>query len=202
MRCNKCNYDNLDGMKYCVSCGAELLTPQQKEEKIKENNKSVIILYIIIGLLVVVLIGLIIFLLLGGGSTVGPKKEKEEEVQEASHVDPDTVGTWACSSDQSGGKLTIVIELKDDGTFRFGPVTGFEENHIEGTFNTSLIGTAENGEKYDAYGVTMKQTMIVSSGEITEGEATVTYSMGVSKDGDSAIFSQGEDKTSYYCNRN
>ena len=203
MRCNKCNYDNLDGMKYCVSCGAELLTPQQKEEKVKEGNRSVIILYIIIGLLVVILIGLIVFLLLGGGSTVGTKKDdKGGEVAEVTHVEPATVGTWACSSSQSGGELTIVIELKEDGSFRFGPITGFENNHIEGTFNSNLLGTAEEGEEYDAYELTMKQTKIVSSGEITEGEASVTYSVGVTKDGGTAIFSQGEDKASYYCSKN
>jgi hypothetical protein len=202
MRCNKCNYDNLDGMKYCVSCGAELLTPQQKEERVKEGNRTVIILYVIIGLLVVILIGLIIFLLLGGGSTVGVKKDDAGKVQEVTHVESATIGTWACSSDQSGGELTIVIELKEDGSFRFGPINGFENNHIEGTFNSNLLGTAEAGEQYDAYELTMKQTKIITNGEVAEGEANVTYSVGVTKDGKNSIFSQGKDKTSFYCSKN
>ena len=41
MKCMKCNYDNLDGMKYCVSCGCELLTPEQKAQKAAANKKSV-----------------------------------------------------------------------------------------------------------------------------------------------------------------
>ena len=202
MRCSKCGYDNLDGMKYCVSCAAELLTPEQRTEKVEENKKSVIILYIIIGLLVVLLIGLIVYLLMGGGSAVPIGGGKEEEPpKEVTHVEPATVGTWGCSSEANGGAMTLIIELKEDGTFRFGPVSGFENNHIEGTFNSNLIGEAEDGEEYDAYGLTMKQTKIIDNGNITEGEANVTYSVGINKEGDTAIFSSGNGNTSYYCTK-
>ena len=37
MKCIKCNYDNLDGMKYCVNCGFELMT---KEENAKRHNEG------------------------------------------------------------------------------------------------------------------------------------------------------------------
>ncbi len=200
MRCIKCNYDNLDGMKYCVSCGSELLTPEQKAKKAEANKKSVVKLYVVIGILVVLLIGLIVFLLVGNGGSNGSAGGNNGGDGTVS-VHPDTVGIWNCNSDPKASSFTLTIELNNDGTYLFGPYGNTDSNNISGTFSSNSFGATDETGKYDLYSLTLTQKQIKENGTITEGEATVSYSIGISSDKNSAIFTNGATSTSYYCKK-
>ena len=40
MRCIKCGYENIEGLKYCSSCGEELLTQEQMVRRNKQNKSK------------------------------------------------------------------------------------------------------------------------------------------------------------------
>ena len=202
MRCINCNYDNLEGMRYCVSCGQELITVEEKSKRAEESKKGLVVLYIIIGVLVVVLLVVLGFVIFGGGPVAGDVPDKPGNIEEKTSVHADTVGAWKCSTQAASDKYTILIQLNEDGTFIFGPATGYETNYIGGTFTSNSYGATDSSKQYNLYSLNLRQTVIVENGVQQEGYSEVNYSVGINtKDKNDALFSNGQSGTTYYCKK-
>ncbi len=193
MRCIKCNYDNLDGLKYCVSCGSPLITEEDKEKMEAASAKKMKTLYIIVGILVILLVVLVVLLVMGVGFGKGSTPVATGDIDTA------TLGTWVCNSNPNSTDYTIVIELNEDGSFRFGAYGALETNHISGTYTSKGNGQTNNG--YTQYNVVLNQTRIVSGSKVQEGQATSNYLAGISQDGKQSTFYNENTQLSYYCKK-
>ena len=201
MRCIKCGYDNLEGMRYCVSCGNELMTLEEKSKRAEESKKGLVVLYIIIGVLLVLLLVVLGFVIFGGGPTAGPNPGKPGPVDEKTAVASDTVGQWKCSTDATTTKYNLMIQLNEDGTFIFGPIPGYDTNYVGGRFTSNSYNAQDATGQYNLFSLNMKQQVIVESGNKTEGSSEVNYSVAIDKDKTKAMFTNGSSGTTYYCSK-
>jgi uncharacterized membrane protein YvbJ len=88
MRCIKCGYENLEGLKFCSNCGSELLTEDElSKKKAKKRNKTIVTF--IVTLLVIALIACTVSYIIINN------KNKEEEKENYEVVDI-LLGTWNC----------------------------------------------------------------------------------------------------------
>ncbi len=199
MRCINCGYDNLEGMRYCVSCGSELMTAEEKTKRAEESKKGLVLLYVIIGVLVVVLLIVLGFVIFGGGPIAGETPDKPGPIDEKTSVASDTVGQWKCTTSDTSKKYNLLIQLNEDGTFIFGPIPGYETNYVGGRFTSNSYNAQDSSGRYNLFSLNMKQTEIVENGNKTEGINEVNYSVGITKDKAEALFTNGSNGTTYYC---
>jgi len=201
MRCINCGYDNLEGMKYCVKCGKELMTLDEKgkrKEAGENSNKSLI--KVIIGLAVVAVIIVILIIIV---PMFGSKKEEEADndvpvINDA--VDQDTVGTWKCSFDDDDDTYTTVIKFQSDGVFQIGPIDGLEENRFEGTFTSNNLGATDSEGIVNYYQVFLEQEKEIENGEETESVVQKVLTMGIFINDESRA-SIADSDIVYHCSR-
>ena len=205
MRCIKCNYDNLEGMKYCVSCGAELITRDEKLKRQAEGEKSISKLYKIIKILLVVLaIVAVIFVVVKVFTGKEDIQESDNDTPTVSvKVNQDTVGVWKCDTQKFSEDNAISIVLQSDGVFKFGPIGGLKDNRIEGSFSSDTFEAKDETGQYDLYQVVMNTNLEVENGVEKQVEKMVVFTLAIdSQTATRGIFSPGEEgQSTYYCSR-
>lgn len=204
MKCIKCNYDNLDGMKYCVNCGFELMTKEENAKRHNEGeqgNKS--LMKIIVGLIAVLAIVVGLIFLIPMLMNKDNKEEADNETPGISEdVDQITVGVWNCSNDEDDDVATTQFVLVSDGTFKIGPVDGLDDNRFEGTYETKFFDAVDDTGNYNLYQVIFTQEKVVENGEELEEEAVTTYSLGVGiDDTNMGMFINSVTNNTFYCKR-
>jgi hypothetical protein len=205
MRCIKCGYDNLEGMKYCVHCGSELMTLEEKNKRKEEGEKGVRkLFFVIIGLLVVLIIVLACYFIIPMLTGNNTNKEGDDTPKLSEEVHKDTVGEWKCSNDANSNTLDMTFVLSADGKFKIGTVNGLDDNRFEGTFISSSFDKKDDEGKYNLYQVVFTQKVSVEAGVKTELEdpQTTTYSLGIGiNDQNEGIFVNGSTQNTFYCKR-
>ena len=199
MRCIKCNYDNLDGLQYCVNCGSPLMTMEEKQNQEMQKQNKLKILYVLSGILIFVLIVMVVLLLLGVG--FGTEKESGKDSKE-NHVEKATVGNWKCNTDSKllGKKqYTIVFDLKEDGTYKLSNYGQEDKNYSSGTFSSNSLGKKDDSNIYNLYSFTFTQEKIITNGKTTEEKDEVPFTGGVTDEGTGAIFNNSKTRVTYYC---
>ena len=168
MRCIKCGYQNIEGLKYCASCGQELMTQEEYDMRSNEKKSSVIRLYVLIGFLSVILVGVIIYFVL---NSFAPKPPKEP----TSTIDTELIGDWVCKNNQDQENYDGRVYLNKDSSFTWGPYDKIEFNYLAGTYTTKEI--EESNENYKAvYKLSLLVTrMVVNGREDTEGSSKINY---------------------------
>ncbi len=169
MRCIKCGYQNMEGLRYCANCGQELMTLEEYTTKSDEEKSAVRKLYVIIAFLSVILFSIIVYAIikaiLGSNAPIEPSNTLDTEV----------IGTWNCKSKADQEKYDVKIILKTDSVFRWGTYDDLEKNSINGTFTTkALINDSEDYR--NMYSLKLLATQIISNGrEDTSGSQVMTY---------------------------
>jgi len=205
MRCIKCNYDNLDGMKYCVSCGAELITRDEKMRRTAEGEKSLAslrkVIVILLIVLVIVFATFVIVKLFFSGTKVEEGDNDTPTVY--SEVNQDTVGVWSCDTEKFTDDNTISLILQSDGVFKYGPINGLKRDRIEGTFNSKELSAKDETGQYDLYSLEMNSKLEVEDGAEKEIDQMLVFTLAIdSQTGSRGIFSSGNaGMSSFYCSR-
>ncbi len=204
MKCIKCNYDNLDGMKYCVNCGFELMTKEENAKRHNEGEAGVkSLMKVIIGLIVVlaIVVGLVFLI------PMLLNKNNEEAADNdtpgiSEDVDQITAGVWKCSNDEDDDVPTTEFVLVSDGTFKIGPANGLDDNRFEGTYETKFFDAVDDTGNYNLYQVIFTQEKVVENGEELEEEAVTTYSLGIGiEDTNMGMFVNSVTNNTFYCKR-
>ena len=205
MKCIKCGYDNLEGMKYCVSCGAELITRDEKNRRISDGNRGLESLKKIIGILIGVAV--VVAIAYFGASFLFNRPMVEEDSDNltptlSTKVAPETIGVWKCDPEGFTDDNTIVFKLQSDGVFEIGPIGTLDTTRWEGTWDSISLGTKDSTGQYDFYQVNLNETLVVENDVEQEIDNKVTYSLAIdSQLGTRGIFVNGANNNSYYCSR-
>ena len=198
MRCINCNYDNLDGLQYCVSCGSPLITLEDKQKQELAGQNKLNKLYLLIGLLVFVLVVMVVLLLLG----VGFGKEEEAPVEETVQVEAATVGVWHCNPNAAAKDYTLTFELNEDGTYKFGAYKYLNTSRVEGKFSSNSFGKKDEATStYNLYNMSVPQLKVINNGKTTESpdEKASNYTLGITDDGEKAMINNAATEVTYYC---
>ena len=202
MRCLKCGYNNLEGLKYCSSCGGELLTEEEYNEKIRESNKEVRKLYGLIAILAVVVIFITTFFIINSTT------KRTVEVPDTSNISTNLVGIWNCKNSERDEEYSVEINLGSDMSFSFGVYGKLDSNSLKGVYTSKHIGPYQDDLNYDSYLVKMEVSELSYNGEsTTEGASIMQYSFLLRSDKKYAVVSLMDDngnisnKGVMYCDR-
>lgn len=202
MRCLKCGYNNLEGLKYCSSCGGELLTEEEYNKKIRESNKEVRKLYGLIAFLAVIVIFIATFFIINSTT------KRTVEVEDTSNISTNLVGLWNCKNSERDEEYSVEINLGSDMSFNFGVYGKLESNSLKGVYTSKHIGPYQDDLNYDMYLVKMEVNELSYNGEsTTEGASTMQYSFLLKSDKKYAIVSlmdengNSSNKGVMYCDR-
>jgi hypothetical protein len=201
MRCINCGYDNLEGMRYCVKCGNELMTLDEKGKRKEESEKeNKTLIKVIIGLVVVAVLIVILLIVL---PRFGTKQEEEADndipvINDS--VDQDTVGVWNCSFDDKDDTYTTIIKLQSDGVFQIGPIDGLDENRFEGTFTSNNMEAQDENGIVNYYQVFLRQNKVIENGAEEEVEEQKVLTMGIFINDESKA-SIADSEVVYHCSR-
>ena len=201
MRCIKCNYDNLDGLQYCVNCGSPLITMEEKQNQEMEKQNILKKLYVLIGILVFVLVVMVVMLLLGVGFGKDEDTKKEADLT----VDKEFIAVWNCNSDATlynKKNYSLTIELNEDGTFRIGNYGQLDKDNTSGVFGTTSLGVKDTAtKKYNLYTMTFMQKKKLVNGKESEEENTLNFNGGITDSLEEATFNNAKTGTTYFCSK-
>ena len=202
MRCLKCGYNNLEGLKYCSSCGEELLTEEEYNLKIRESNREVRKLYGLVALLVVVLI------FVGTFFIINSTTKRTVEVEDTSNISTNLVGTWYCKNSERDENYSVEFELSSNMSFKFGVYEKIESNGLRGAYTSKDIGPYTEDLNYEVYMVKMEVSEIRHDGQsTTEGASLIQYIFLLNSDKKYAIVSLADENGNpsrngtMYCDR-
>ena len=202
MRCLKCGYNNLEGLKYCSSCGEELLTEEEYNLRIRESSKEVRKLYGLIALLVVILI------FVGTFFVINRTTKRTVEVEDTSNISTNLVGTWYCKNSEREENYSIEFNLATDMTFSYGVYKKLDSNGLKGVYSSKDAGPYTEDLNYEMYYVKMEVSEILFNGEsTTDGASTIQYVFLLNSDRKYAIVSLVDDNGAIskngamYCDR-
>ena len=196
MKCIKCGYDNLDGLKYCTSCGNELLTKEQMKKK-EGKKRSKLALRIVIIVLILALVTCVISYIIINNKN---KPKETEEVNKT--IDPVLVGTWYCKAYKDAPNYTIQIEFKEDRSYVWGTYGKINLDYTKGTFYSKDMGTFPENENYELYSVTLEATRRASNGAEVDDVYNMNYSLALHSDKNNMILANGNSNSyNTYCTR-
>ena len=169
MRCIKCGYQNMEGLRYCANCGQELMTLEEYNTKSNEEKSAVRKLYVIIAFLSVILFSIIVYAIIK--AILGSNAPIEPSIT----LDTELIGTWNCKSKEDQENYDVKIILKTDSVFRWGTYDDLDKNSINGTFTTKAL-TNESEEYRNIYSLKLLATQIITNGrEDTNGSQVLNY---------------------------
>lgn len=185
MRCIKCGYQNIEGLRYCANCGQELMTLEEYNTKSNEEKSAVRKLYVIIAFLSVILFSIIVY------AIIRAILSSNAPIEPSVTIDTEVIGTWDCKSKEDQEKFDIKIILKTDSVFRWGTYDDLEKNSINGTYTTKAL--LNDSEEYrNMYNLKLLATQIITNGrEDTNGSQVLNYTFSL-KDQNTADL-QGSD---------
>ena len=169
MRCIKCGYQNIEGLRYCANCGQELMTLEEYNTKSNEEKSVVRKLYVIISFLSVILFSIIVY------AIIRAILSSNAPIEPSITLDTEVIGTWNCKSKVDQENYDIKVILKTDSVFKWGTYEDLEKNSINGTFITkSLINDSEDYR--NIYNLQLLVTQIITNGrEDTKGSQVLNY---------------------------
>lgn len=202
MRCLKCGYNNLEGLKYCSSCGGELLTEEEYNIKLRESNKEVRKLYGLIAFLAVIVIFIATFFI------INRTTKRTVEVTDTSNISTNLVGDWNCKNSERDEEYSVEINLGSDMKFSFGVYGKLDSNSLKGVYTSKHVGPYQEDLNYDMYTVKMEVSELSYNGQsTTEGASIMNYSFLLRTDKKYAIVGLLDDngntsnKGVMYCDR-
>lgn len=197
MRCIKCGYENIEGLKYCSSCGHELLTQEQyaKKERQKKNKKALKVVLIVLAIAFVACI--VSYIIINNQNN----KTKEDDEQNKT-IDKVLVGTWNCKAYREAPNYTIEIVFREDRSYNWGTYGKSNLDYTKGTFYSKDMGVFPENENYEAYSVTLDAKSRATNGAEVEDIYSINYNLALHNDTNSFILASG-DSNSYntYCDR-
>ena len=169
MRCIKCGYQNMEGLRYCANCGQELMTLEEYNTKSDAQKSEVRRLYVIIAFLSVILFSIIVY------AIIRAILSSNAPIEPSITLDSEVIGTWDCKSKAEQEKYDVKIILKTNSVFRWGTYEDLEKNSINGTFTTkALVNESENYR--NIYNLKLLVTQVITNGrEDTKGSQTMDY---------------------------
>ena len=195
MRCIKCGYENIEGLKYCSSCGEELLTQEQMVRRNKQN-KSKMALKIVLVVLGLALVACTISYIIINNSN----KPKEEEQNKT--IDQVLVGTWNCKAYKDAPNYTIELVLSNNRAYIWGTYGKSNLEYTKGTFYSKDMGTFPENENYELYSITFEATARATNGAEVEDVYTLNYNLALHNNKNTMILASGNSNSSNtYCDR-
>ena len=198
MRCIKCGYDNLEGLKFCSNCGEELLTQDEANKRKRERTTKGAVKFIVI-LLVLALIACLVSYFI-----INNKNKKEQEEQNNYHVVNVLIGTWNCSHDKEMKSVEEQFVLKADSTYIWGTYGKLNTDSTSGYYSADDVGVFPEDGTYELYSLMLdvkNTTKLGINVEVTK-ETTMNYSVALSQDNTRLIVANGSSGSSnMYCVR-
>ena len=196
MRCIKCGYENIEGLKYCSNCGQELLTQEQFAKKEKQNKSKMALKVVLIVLGIAFVACIVSYIIINSN-----KKPKEEDEQNKT-IDKVLVGTWICKSYKEAPNYTIEIVLKEDRSYIWGTYGRTNLDYTRGTFYSKDNGVFPENENYEAYSFTLDAKARATNGAEVEDVYSINYTLALHNDTNSFILASGNSSSSNtYCDR-
>ena len=202
MRCLKCGYNNLEGLKYCSSCGEELLTEEEYNLRIRESNREVRKLYGLVALLAVILI------FVGTFFVINSTTKRTVEVEDTSNISTNLVGTWYCKNSDRDEEYSVEFDLATDMSFIYGVYGKVESNGLRGVYTSKDVGPYQEDLNYELYMVKMEVNEIRHDGQsTTEGTSVIQYVFLLNSDKKHSIVSLADENGNIskngtmYCDR-
>ncbi len=196
MRCIKCGYENIDGLKYCTNCGQELLTQEQmkKKESKKRSKMALKIVFIVLAVaLVVCIVSYVI---------INNKNKPKETDEQNKTIDPVLVGTWNCKAYKEAPNYTIELVFHENRDYVWGTYGKSNLDYTKGTFYSKDMGTFPENENYELYSVTLEATARATNGAEVEDVYTMNYNLALHNDKNSLILANGNSNSyNTYCDR-
>ncbi len=194
MRCINCGYENLDGLKYCSSCGQELLTIEQKDQREKQKrSSSAMKITITIAIIALVICGVVFYI-------IDNNNKKEREANK--HVDPILVGIWDCKNSKDATNYSTEITLNGDATYVWAEYGKAELNYLKGSYETKDIGTFAEDSTYELYSLELENHYKGTNGVEAKEEKKINYNMALSPEKTNSIIASGEiGVANIYCNK-
>lgn len=194
MRCIKCGYENIEGLKYCSSCGEELLTQEQMARRDKQNKSKMALK------IVLVVLGLALVACTVSYIIINNKNKPKEEVNKT--IDQVLVGTWYCRPYKDAPNYTVEIVLSENRAYHWGTYGKSNLDYTKGTFYSKHMGTFPENENYELYSVTFEATSRATNGAEVEDVYDLNYNLALHHDQRSMILASGNSNSSNsYCDR-
>ena len=195
MRCIKCGYENIDGLKYCSSCGQELLTQDQMKKREGQKRTKMALKIVLIVLAIALVVCIVSYIIINN-------QKKPEEIKENKTIDPVLVGTWNCKAYKEAPNYTIEIVFQDNRNYIWGTYGKSNLDYTKGTFYSKDMGTFPENENYELYSVTLEATSRASNGAEVEDVYTMNYNLALNNDKNSFILANGNSNSyNTYCDR-
>ena len=187
MRCIKCGYENLEGLKYCSNCGDELLTQDEATKRKREKRSKAAIKFVVI-LLILALIATVTSYII-----INNKNKKEQEQQTNYQVVNVLIGTWNCSTSKEMKTFEEQFVLKNDSTYVWGTYNKLNSDSTSGMYSANDVGVFPQDGTYELYSLMLDVKHTIKLGidvEVTK-ETIMNYNVALSQDNTKLIVANG-----------
>lgn len=198
MRCIKCGYENLEGLKFCSNCGDELLTQDEANKRKRQKRSKAAVKFIVI-LLILALIATVTSYII-----INNQNKKEEDQVNKYHVVNYLIGTWNCSTNKEMKTFEEQFILKADSTYTWGTYNKLNTDSTSGMYSADDVGVFPQDGTYELYSLMLDVKHTVKLGidvEVTK-ETIMNYSVALSQDNTKLIVANGASGSpNMYCVR-
>ena len=196
MRCIKCGYDNIEGLKYCSSCGQELLTQEQLAKRQRQNNSKMALRIVLIVLGIAFVACIVSYII------INSNKNKTKEDEKNKTINTELVGVWNCRPYKDAPNYTIELSLNGDRSYIWGTYGKSNLDYTKGTFYSKDMGTFVENENYESYSVTLEATKRATNGVEVDDAYSINYVLALHNEHNNIILASGNSSASnIYCDR-